>query len=450
MTNSSAARELGDDLVARAEDVRVVLGHAPDAGESVHDARLLVAVDRPELEEAQREVAVRPHAAAVDQDVERAVHRLEVVVGTAVELHRRVHAVGEPVEVPGDLEEVRLRDVRRVDELVARFLVSTPRVVLHDPADGAALRVEHREAGPDLVGEGEQVELGAELAVVALLGLLEAAEVLVERGLRLPRGAVDALEHRTLLVAPPVRARDLGELERTEPLGGRHVGAAAQVDELGPAPLSERGVRVAVHRDDVALADLGGVFGVDPFDDLDLVGLIGEGGDGVLAVELLAHEGLVGLDDLAHAGLDAFEVVSGEVPAVRQLEVVVEAVGDGGADGVLRAREEVGDGLRHHVRSGVAQHLTAVVGVGGDDRDACVVLDGTVEVVPLAVDPGRQRGLGEPTPDRRRDLARGDTLLVRARRSVGQRDRDRHGLLNGSFAAAQGTCAAFRSLTNSD
>ncbi len=212
------ALQLGDDLLARAEDVRVVLRHAAHARQPVHHSRLLVAVHRPELEQSQRQLAVRAHVAAVDQDVERAVHRLEVVVGAAVELHRRVHAVGEPVEVPGDLEEVRLGDVRRVDELVAGFLVPAARVVLHHAADRAALRVEHGEAGADLVGEREEVELLAELAVVALLRLFDAVEVLLERGLRLPRGAVDALQHRALLVAAPVRARDLGELERAEAL----------------------------------------------------------------------------------------------------------------------------------------------------------------------------------------------------------------------------------------
>ena len=48
--------------------------------------------------------------------------------------------------------------------------------------------------GADLVGEREEVELDTELAVVALLGLLEPVQVLGERVLALPRGAVDALE----------------------------------------------------------------------------------------------------------------------------------------------------------------------------------------------------------------------------------------------------------------
>ena len=118
------ALELLGHLLLGAEDVGVVLGHAPHPGEAVHDARLLVAVHRAELEEPQRQVAVGPLPALVDQDVERAVHRLEVVVRAPVELHRREHAVGVPVEVARRLEQVRLGDVGRVHELVAGLLVA--------------------------------------------------------------------------------------------------------------------------------------------------------------------------------------------------------------------------------------------------------------------------------------------------------------------------------------
>src|SRR5882724_8096569 len=92
--------------------------------------------------------------------------------------------------------------------------------------------MEHREPGADLLGEREEVELDAELAMVAPFGFLQAVQMLGERGIRLPRGAVDALQHRALLVAAPVRARDLRELERTEPARRRDVRAAAQIDEV--------------------------------------------------------------------------------------------------------------------------------------------------------------------------------------------------------------------------
>lgn len=41
--------------------------------------------------------------------------------------------------------------------------------------------MEDRQAGAQLVGEGEEVQLPAELAVVAALGLLDAVQVGVQR-----------------------------------------------------------------------------------------------------------------------------------------------------------------------------------------------------------------------------------------------------------------------------
>nr|BFF11349.1 hypothetical protein GCM10025699_26520 [Microbacterium flavescens] len=72
-------------------------------------------------------------------------------------------------------------------------------VLLHLAADDAAARVPHRQTRADLVREREQVELLAELAVVALGGLLEALLVGAQLVLRRPRGAVDALQLRVLL-----------------------------------------------------------------------------------------------------------------------------------------------------------------------------------------------------------------------------------------------------------
>ena len=232
------------------------------------------------------------------------------------------------------------------------------RVLLHEHAHGPALRVEHREPGADLVREREEVELHTELAVVALLRLLEAVEVLGERVLALPRGAVDALELRPLLVAAPVRAGDAHQLERAELAGRRHVRTAAQVDvggrAVGPHVRVDADGAVAGHLVGVALLDRPGR---DVADDLELERLVGEQRLTLLRAVLGPHEGLVLLDDLAHARLDAAEVVVGEVLAVRQLEVVVEAVGDRRSDRVLGAGEQVEDRLGHEVGGGVPEGL---------------------------------------------------------------------------------------------
>ena len=130
------------------------------------------------------------------------------------------------------------------------------------------------------------------------------------------------------------------------------VRAAAEVDELA----------LAVDADgrDLVAGRLGG--GHEVLDELDLEGLVepeGQAGGARTGLagpehrERLVHRQLVALDrqvlahDLGHLLLDARQVGLGD--GLRQLEVVVEAVLDGRADGVLGAREEAQDGLRHDV-----------------------------------------------------------------------------------------------------
>src|SRR5581483_11276596 len=105
-------------------------------------------------------------------------------------------------------------------------------MILHEPAHETTLRVEHGEPGADLCRKAEQVELDAELAMVAFGRFIEAAQVRLEVGLGRPRRAVDALELRVALVAAPVRPRDPHQLEMPE-VRARvlDVRATAQVDE---------------------------------------------------------------------------------------------------------------------------------------------------------------------------------------------------------------------------
>ena len=75
--------------------------------------------------------------------------------------------------------------------------------------------------------------------MVALGGFLEPDEMGVELLLVEPGGAVDAAQHRVLLVAAPVSARDARQLERLriELAGGGEVRPAAQVDpRASPGP----------------------------------------------------------------------------------------------------------------------------------------------------------------------------------------------------------------------
>ena len=216
----------------------------------------------------------------------------------------------------------------------------------------------------DLVGEAEQVELDAELAVVALGRLLEAVEVRLERLLRVPRRAVDALELRVALLAAPVGAGDPHQLEVAEVEAGvGHVRAAAQVDEARVAGERRRVLRVR-RRVLVGAHRLGRRRGrhrvrAGVVDDLELEPVAGEHLAGLLGRELVADERLRLRDDLAHARVDPLEVVLDERAAVGQLEVVVEAVLHRRADAERGAREQVEHGLGEHVGRGVADREQA-------------------------------------------------------------------------------------------
>jgi hypothetical protein len=207
----------------------------------VHHPGLLVPVHRAELEQPQRQLAVRPAPGTEDQAVERAVHRLQVVVlarlshrpvavELGVQMHRWVHPVGVPLQVPGGLEKHALGDVRAVDELITRLLVPTAGVVLHHLAHHATLGVEHGQPGADLFREREQVELDAEPPVVPALGLGEPIQIGPQLVLAGPGGAVDPLQLRVLLAPPPVGRSGPHQLEGvTDQLGVRQVRPPAQI-----------------------------------------------------------------------------------------------------------------------------------------------------------------------------------------------------------------------------
>ncbi len=191
--------------------------------------------------------------------------------------------------------------------------------------------------------EAEKVEVAANLAVVALLRLLEAPQILVQVLLAFPDRSVDPLQHRPLLVAPPVGGGRAEQLEGTDLPGGLQMRAPAEVVEGA----------VSVEADHLAGRQLA--------DDLGLVVLTGHllPGDGLVTADLAALERQVRGHLLAHLRLDRLEVGGGQ--GTGQIEVVVEAILDRWPDPQLGVRKELQDRRRHDVRGGVAHRVEAVV-----------------------------------------------------------------------------------------
>ena len=272
--------------------------------------------------------------------------------------------------------------MRGVHHLVSGLALAFAQVGLHLVADDRALGVEHREPGAELVGEREQVELLPELAVVALLGLGQARQVVLLVLQGRPGGAVDALELRVLLRAHPVRGGRAHDLDRADELGRGQVRAAAEV-----APDALAVAVVVVVRGELAAADLHDLVGVGALalglDQLELVRLVCEFGAGLVEGRVLAAvEGLPLLDDLEHALLDGLEVVG--VERLGDVEVVVETVGDGWSDAELGLVQLL-HRLRHDVRGGVAHDVEPVRAAERHGLDLGVGFRGPGEVAELAV-----------------------------------------------------------------
>ena len=185
--------------------------------------------------------------------------------------------------------------------------------------------------------------------MVALLRLFEHFEILVELGLVLEGGAVDALELRVALVALVIRAGHGGELERADVAGTHHVRPGAQINEIAVPEIRNRFVLGnLVEQIELELRrsrPLGQ--SAQPA----ALGVL----DGLVARDDDLLEGMVGLDFLFHLGLDGCEVLGRD--AVGAFEVVVKAGFDGRAVGELGVGPEAEDGGGHHVRARVADAL---------------------------------------------------------------------------------------------
>ena len=223
--------------------------------------------------------------------------------------------------------------------------------------------------------------------MVARARLLEPLEVRVEVGLGVEGGSVDPRELGVLLVAAPVRAREARELDRLDRRRVLEVRAAAEI--------GERTLRVQRDR------------ALGAASELDLVGLRLrlEACDRVVAGELLARP-LAPLGDLASdLLLDRLEV--GLRDRLRELEVVVEAVGDRRADRDLHAGMEAHDRLGEQMGGRVPEDVERVrIGrvARREELDVLAVRQRQPKIPRRPVHPGEDGLLGELRSDRARGV----------------------------------------------
>mmetsp|Transcript_5067 Transcript_5067/g.9371 ORF Transcript_5067/g.9371 Transcript_5067/m.9371 type:complete len:558 (-) Transcript_5067:471-2144(-) len=298
------AGDLLHDLVGAAEDVGVVLLEATDASESLESAAELVAVEDAKVGETKGEFAVGADAVAEHEAMARAVHGLEpklLLLDIKAE-----HVFAVVVGVAGDLPEVEVEDVGRDD-----FLVLVVPVLLADELDEAVVDTgsvgeEEAAAGGEMVEEKELM-LDTQVAVVALLGFLDAVLVLFQE-LGLGEGdAVHTLQALAFDIAAPEGATHGRDGEGLEVAGAGQMGTTAEID----------------HRADTVNGDDG--IGGKAVDDLELELVLLEHGKGLIATHDYALELLIFFDGRVDTLLNATLVALRKI-LIAKIAIVIEAL----------------------------------------------------------------------------------------------------------------------------
>src|SRR5712691_1710678 len=88
------------------------------------------------------------------------------------------------------------------------------------------------QAGAGFFLDAEEVELDAELAMIAALGFLDAVKMRIQLFLGEKSDGVNALELRIAFLTFPVSAGNIHQLERLDAFCGRNVRTAAEVNEF--------------------------------------------------------------------------------------------------------------------------------------------------------------------------------------------------------------------------
>lgn len=242
----------------RAENVGVVLRKAAHAGHAAQLTALFPAVHGSEFRQPHGQVPVGMGVIRVNLDVVRAVHRLEHValngaVSQPVEQFRagssflaqlfhgvpfrdgRVLAFLIIREVAGRAVQVQLADVGGVHLGIAQLVQLLRDEILKGAADESPFGLPEDQALAHGLVNAEETQFTAQLAVVPAARFLQPFQVLVKLDAVREAGAVNALEHRAVLVPLVEGARHAHDFERLAVARTAHVRAGAQVRKISVA-----------------------------------------------------------------------------------------------------------------------------------------------------------------------------------------------------------------------
>mmetsp|Transcript_10564 Transcript_10564/g.22520 ORF Transcript_10564/g.22520 Transcript_10564/m.22520 type:complete len:412 (+) Transcript_10564:1084-2319(+) len=302
--------------------------------------------------------------------MEGAVHGFDLIL-FVLDLHLIEHSLFVEVEVSGSFPQVEIGDVRCVDDVVILVNVLLLPKVFDFTSDGGAFGVPEDESSSGVFLNRKKIQLLPQSPMIPLLRLFQHPLILLQLLRILPRRGINPLQHLPLLIAPPIRPghalqlnRLLGQLPRA-----LDVRSGAEIPPFLPNGINGNGLCF----DGIQYLELERL--ADRLDHF----------PGLVPRHLLPNDGIILGDDLVHLLLDELEVrlgqfsgrdgfSGGRVGRFGEVEVVVEAVVDPGADGDLGFGEGLLDGHGHDVGGGVAEFEEGGVRVVGGEIFVLVIV----------------------------------------------------------------------------
>ena len=262
---------------------------------------------------AQRQFAIGPQALIENLHMAGAIHRLQrqhAVFFIFVFHARHEHVFAEFFPMPGSFPELPIHQLRCLHFLIIGDIQAAAHIGFHRAIKPPALGVPEDRAHRFIL-QMEKPHFLADLAVVALFRFFQLQQIGVEFLLVAPGGAVNAAQHGVAMIAAPIGAGHLHQLEGSADIArAAHMRAAAQIS---PSTL-------LVDADDFGFRQILDQFGLVAFT------LVGEVANRIFAVPFFTHKGIITRDDFAHLGFDGGEVFRLERLIAR--EIVIEAVFD--------------------------------------------------------------------------------------------------------------------------
>ena len=160
----------------------------------------------------------------------RTVHRFEEVLFT---FFRRMNRLERVLTILGivsgsDVQQL-VADRRTHYFLIIVTGLNAAQELLQADTQCSTFRQPHRKSLAYRIGEHEQVHLLADFTVVALLGLFQQYEILIQHFLLRESDTVDTCHHLAVFLSPPVSTGNGSQLDSLDRRGSHQVRTTAQV-----------------------------------------------------------------------------------------------------------------------------------------------------------------------------------------------------------------------------